>query len=290
MTQRVAVLGLGLMGSGMAKNLLRAGFPLTVYNRSRDKAAPLAAAGAGVAETPRQAVEGADVVISMVVEDSASRAIWLGETGALAAASAGTILIECSTLSTAWVRELAGLAAGKGCALLDAPVTGSQPQAEAGELGFFVGGDADVLKAATPIFNAMGQRINHLGPSGSGAAMKLINNLMGGVQMVVLAEGLALAEQAGLDMEQVVTLLANGAPGSPMVKNKAPRMVARNYETQFALRWEHKDLTYALEEGVHQTVPLPTVAAAREVYRMAMARGLADMDLSAVVEVLRAKG
>ncbi|MFN8473307.1 MAG: NAD(P)-dependent oxidoreductase [Anaerolineae bacterium] len=290
MTQRVAVLGLGLMGRGMASNLLRAGFPLTVYNRSHDKAAPLAAEGARVAETPRQAAEEADILISMVADDTASRAIWLGDAGALAAARAGMLLIECSTLSTAWVRELAGLAAGKGCALLDAPVTGSQPQAEAGELGFFVGGDAETLRQATPVLNAMGQRINHLGPTGSGATMKLVNNLMGGVQIVALAEGLALAEQAGLDMEQVITLLSNGAPGSPMVKNKGPRMVARNYETQFALRWEHKDLTYALEEGVHQTVPLPTVAAAREIYRMAMARGLGDLDLSAVIEALRPRG
>ncbi len=289
MTQRVAVLGLGLMGSGMAKNLLRAGFPLTVYNRSRDKAATLAATGAGVAEIPKQAAEGADVVISMVADDNASRAIWLGETGALAGARAGALLIECSTLSTAWVRELAGLASAKGCPLLDAPVTGSQPQAEAGELGFFVGGDADALKQAEPVLKAMGQRINHLGPTGSGVTMKLVNNLMGGVQIVALAEGLALAEHAGLDMEQVVTLLANGAPGSPMVKNKGPLMIAHNYATQFALRWEHKDLSYALEEGIQQTVPLPTVAAAREVYRMAMARGLADLDLSAVIEVLRAK-
>ena len=278
------------MGSGMAKNLLRAGFPLTVYNRSRDKAAPLAAAGARVAETPRQAAEGADVVIGMVADDTASRAIWLGESGALVGVRAGALLIECSTLSSAWVRELAGLAAGQGCALLDAPVTGSQPQAEAGELGFFVGGDAEALKQAEPILKAMGQRINHLGPTGSGVTMKLVNNLMGGVQIVALAEGLALAEKAGLDMEQVVTLLANGAPGSPMVKNKGPMMIAHNYATQFALRWEHKDLSYALDEGVQQTVPLPTVAAAREVYRLAMAHGLADLDLSAVIEVLRPKG
>jgi len=187
MTHRVAVLGLGLMGYGMANNLLRAGFPLTVYNRSRDKAAPLAAAGATVAETPRQAAEGADVVVSMVADDTASRAVWLGETGALAGARDGALLIECSTLSTAWVRELAGLASAKGCPLLDAPVTGSQPQAEAGELGFFVGGDAEALRQVEPVLKAMGQRINHHVPFSHLGARHLARRDVG--ERIAVADG-----------------------------------------------------------------------------------------------------
>lgn len=285
--QQVALLGLGIMGSGMAHNLVRKGFPLTVYNRTREKAASLEAAGARVAATPKAAGAEAEVVVCMVADDVASRAMWLGDDGALAGVQQGTILIEASTLSTAWVRELGQLAHARGATLLDAPVGGSKPQAEGGELTFFIGGDADVLAQVRPVLEAMGQRINHLGPAGSGATMKLVNNLMGGVQVAVLAEGLRLAEQAGLDMQQVVTILTNGAPGSPIVKGKAERMAQGDYDTHFALRWMHKDLSYALDEAMHQTVPLPTVAAAREVYRLAMARGFADVDFAAVIEALK---
>jgi len=285
--QRIAVLGLGIMGGAMAQNLLKAGFEVTVYNRSPEKAAPLEAAGAHVAATPREAAQTVDVVLSMVADDIASRAMWLGDDGALAGVREGQILIESSTLSTAWVRELVSLAQTRDCRFLDAPVAGSKPQVEAGELVFLVGGDADVVSRAQPVFDAMGRRVIHLGPSGSGTTLKLINNLIGGVQIAVLAEGLVLAERAGLDMEQVTSFLTNAAPGSPMVKAKAAVMTQRDYTTNFALRWMHKDLTYALDEAMYRTVPLPTVAAAREMYRMAMGRGLADQDFAAVAEVLR---
>lgn len=285
--ERVALIGLGLMGAGMGHNLLRAGVPLTVYNRTREKAAPLEEAGARVAATPREAAEGADVVLSMVADDAASRAVWLGTDGALGGVREGGLLVEHSTLSTTWVRELAELAGARGCGFLDAPVLGSKPQAEGGELVFLVGGEAAALERARPLFEAMGRRTDHMGPAGSGATMKLINNLMGGVQIAVLAEGLVLAERAGLDLQKVLFVLLNGAPGSPIVKNKAGAIAGRDYETLFALRWMHKDLSYALEEAVHQVVPLPTVAAARESYRLAMARGLGDADFSAVAEALR---
>ncbi len=285
--QQVALLGLGIMGMGMARNLMEAGVPLTVYNRSADKAQALAAEGAQVAPTPREAAAQANVVISMVADDGASRAVWLGDDGALAQIKPSTLLIESSTLSLTWVRELGALAAEHRCQFLDAPVAGSRPAAEAGELVFFVGGEASALEQARPLFEAMGRRAEHLGPAGSGATMKLVNNLMGGVQLAALAEGLVLAEQAGLDMEKVVPLLINGAPGSPLVKGKAARIVARDYHTDFALRWMHKDLGYALNAAVDEGVPMPTVAAARELYRFAIAHGHGDDDFAAVAEALR---
>jgi 3-hydroxyisobutyrate dehydrogenase len=275
------------MGSGMAHNLLKAGFPTTVYNRTREKAEPFEAEGAQVAVTAREAAQNADIVLSMVADDTASRAMWQGPDGALAGVRDGSVVIESSTLTTRWVRELSQAAQERGCRFLDAPVRGSKAQAEAGELNFLVGGDAAVLAHVQPVLEAMGRRIDHLGPIGSGATMKLINNLMGGVQIALLAEGLVLAEQAGLDMEKVVPLLINGAPGSPLVKGKAARIVARDYSTEFALRWMHKDLTYALNEAAEHNVSMATVAAAREIYRMAMARGHADDDFSAVAEALR---
>jgi 3-hydroxyisobutyrate dehydrogenase len=286
--QTVALLGLGVMGSGMAQNLLKAGFSLAVYNRTRAKAEPLAVKGARVAETPKEAVSAAQVILSMVGDDTASRAMWLGENGALAGAKPGAVLVECSTLSLPWVRELAGLAASHNLAFLDSPVTGSKDAAEAGELRLLVGGDAAVLERARPVLEAVSKRIDLFGPTGSGALIKLINNLMGGVQAVVLAEGLALAERAGLDMEQVVSFIINGAPGSPLVKGKAARMAARDYaDTQFALKWMHKDTTYALRAADEFGVPMPTVAVAREVYRMARNLGLGEADFAAVIEALR---
>jgi 3-hydroxyisobutyrate dehydrogenase len=286
--ETVALLGLGVMGSGMAHNLLKAGFPLTVYNRTRAKADALSAKGTRVASTPKEAAGDAQIVISMVGDDSASQAMWLGEDGALAGAQPGAIAIECSTLSLEWVRELAALAARHSLAFLDSPVTGSKDAAEAGELRLLVGGDAEVLERARPALEAVSRRIDLFGPTGSGALVKLINNLMGGVQAVVLAEGLALAERAGLDMEQVLSLIINGAPGSPLVKGKAARMVGRDYaDTQFALKWMHKDATYALRAADELGTPMPTLAAAREVYRLARNLGLDDADFAAVVEALR---
>ncbi len=244
--QHIALIGLGIMGNGMGHNLLKAGYPLTVYNRTVEKTTELASAGAHVAATPREAVQSADVVISIVANDDASRAVWQGQDGGLAGVGPGTTLIESSTLSPAWIHELAGLAEAKQCRLLDAPVGGSKPQAAAGELIFFVGGAQSNLESVTPILNVLGQRINYLGPTGSGATMKLVNNLMGGVQVAVLGEALALAAHAGLDTGQVADLLMNGAPGSPIVKTKAPSIVAHEYPTNFALRWMHKALSYAL--------------------------------------------
>jgi 3-hydroxyisobutyrate dehydrogenase len=285
---KVALLGLGIMGSGMAANLLKAGFPLNVYNRTAAKAEPLAALGARVASTPREASQDAKIIISMVGDDPASQAVWLGEHGALDGAKADTILVECSTLSVEWVRELARLAAARNLAFLDSPVTGSKDAAEAGELRLMVGGDAHALEQARPALEAVSKRIDHFGPTGAGATMKLINNLMGGVQAAVLGEGLALAERAGLNMEQVVTFIINAAPGSPLVKGKAARMAHSDYtDTQFALKWMHKDVTYALRAADSYGVPMPTLAAAREVYRLARNLGLDDADFAAVIEAVR---
>jgi 3-hydroxyisobutyrate dehydrogenase len=286
--QKVALLGLGIMGGGMARNLLKAGFPLTVYNRTRAKAEPLAALGASVAASPREAAAGADIIIAMVGDDTASRAVWLGESGALPLAQADAVLIECSTLSLAWVRELAERCAALGLDFLDSPVTGSKEAAEAGELKLMVGGEAAAIERARPALETLSSQIAHFGPNGAGALIKLINNLMVAAQIAILAEGLNLAERGGLDLEQVVAFLTNAGPGSPVVKSKAGRMARREYaDTQFALRWMHKDATYAMHAADEFGAPMPTVAAARELYRMARNLGLDEQDFAAVAEALR---
>ena len=183
---RAAILGLGIMGSGMAGRLLSADFPLAVYNRNRERCIPFAGAGAIIAASPGEAASGAQIVLSMVANDVASREVWLGENGALSGARPGSLLIESSTLSVGWVKELAAAAAQRGCRFLDAPVTGTKPHAASGQLLFLVGGSADALEAARPVFSALGRDVFHLGPIGSGAIMKLINNFICGVQACLL--------------------------------------------------------------------------------------------------------
>lgn len=281
----VALLGTGIMGIGIGTNLLKKGYGLRVYNRTADKAQPLLDAGATLAATPREAAQGASVVISMVGDDTASRGVWTGDDGALAGVAAGTVLVECSTLTPEWVRELNGLAADVGCALLDSPVTGSKPAAEAGELGLLVGGDAAVIEQVRPVLEAFSTRIMHFGPTGSGETMKLINNLLGAVQVASISEALLLAERTGLDMQQVTTMLTNGAPASPIVKTKIDRIVARDYdETHFALRWMFKDAGYGLKVAEELGQSMPVLAAARAVYERAVERGFGDKDFAAVAE------
>jgi 3-hydroxyisobutyrate dehydrogenase len=286
---KAAFLGLGVMGEPMARNLLKGGFALSVWNRTRAKAERLSGEGARVSATPREAALEADFVVSMVSDDAASRGVWLGDDGALAGAPQGALLIECSTLSLAWVRELSTIATDRGFAFLDSPVAGSTDAAAAGSLNLFVGGEAAVLERARPVLEKLSASINHMGPGGAGALMKLINNQMLGVQALALAEALAFAERAGLSMEQVVPLIQNGAGGSPTVKRKAPMMAERQYAVQFAMKWLHKDLGYALAAADQHGAPLPAVATAHEVFRMARNAGHADKDFAALIEVLRAR-
>jgi 3-hydroxyisobutyrate dehydrogenase len=284
---RIAFLGLGIMGIAMARRLLDAGFPLTVFNRSADKARPLAGAGARVASTPREAAGAVDMVIGMVTDDPASRELWLGANGALAGVARGTLLIESSTLSTEWVRELGAAAAAAGCEFLDAPVSGSKPQAIAGELNFLVGGSAEAVEKARPAFAAMGRSVVHAGPSGSGALLKLINNFMTGVQMVSLAEAMALIEKSGLDQARALEVLTTGAPGSPIVKTTSARMTARDYTPNFQLQLAAKDLRYAMAEAERRGLTLSTAAAAFEIMNRGIQGGRGAQDFSSVIEEFR---
>jgi 3-hydroxyisobutyrate dehydrogenase len=283
----VAFLGLGVMGSGMAARLAANGHTVAVWNRSRERAEPLVAQGARPAATPRDAAQFADAIVAMVADDPASRTVWLGSDGALEGASRGAILIESSTLSPAWCEELSAAAAAKGCVFLDAPVTGSKTQAASGELRFLVGGPAEVLERARPYLAAMGRETLHLGTTGAGARMKLINNFICGIQAAALAEGVALIERVGLDRTAALSILSTGAPGSPLVNAVAPRMAKSDYTVNFGLALMHKDLTYSIDEAARAGVPLRTAERARELYATAMAQGLGEKDFSAIVEPLR---
>jgi 3-hydroxyisobutyrate dehydrogenase len=283
----VALLGTGTMGGGMAANLLKAGFPLTIYNRTRTKAEPFAAQGARIADTPASAVQGAHLVLSMLSDDNASRAAWTGEKGALAAAETGAILVECSTASPAWVAELAALAEARGLQLLDAPVTGSRVQAEGGQLTFLVGGSEAALAAIRSPLEAMSKEIIHLGPVTSGAKMKLLNNFLCGVQVASLAEAMVWLEHSGLDRDKALQVLKNGAPGSPLLAGISARMTSEDYTVNFLLRLLSKDLAYAHAAAAQSGVDLTTAANAQQLFDRAAAAGYGEKDMSAVVEVLR---
>lgn len=286
-SMKVAVLGLGIMGSGMARQLLAAGFEVSVWNRSADKAAPLGEAGARVAATPAEAATGAAVVVAMLADDAVSRAVWTGEGGALAAMDAGTIVIESSTLTGGWVKELAGLATARGVGFLEAPVTGSRDQAAQGALRFLVGGDVDVLAAARSAFDAMGSAVVHLGPVGSAATVKLANNFLCGVQAASLAEAVALFERQGLDVEQAVAILTDGAPGSPIVKAVSRRMLDRAYDPHFLVPLMAKDLGYAGQTLAEVGITSAIADAARQRFLEADGAGHGRYDIAAIVEPLR---
>jgi len=276
------------MGAGMAGRVLTAGFPLAVYNRNPEKTASFAKAGAFVARTPRDAAARADIIISMLADDNASRAVWLDkDTGALAAAAPGTWLVESSTASVQWIHELAVAAKHRQCELLDAPVTGSKPQAAAGELLFLVGGSAEALAAVRPVLVVMSRDVLHLGPLGSGATLKLVNNFLCGVQAASLAEAMALLNASGLDKEKSIAVLTAGAPGSPLLKILTTRAAANDFTPNFALRLMAKDLTYAREEGARHGIAMNTATPAITDFEKAIAAGYGDKDFSAVIPALQ---
>jgi 3-hydroxyisobutyrate dehydrogenase len=286
MSNRVAILGLGIMGSGMAHRLLSSGFQVAVYSRNREKAKPLADAGAFVAASPAEAAARSEIILSMVADDFASRAVWLGDKGALAGAKPGSILIESSTLTVEWVKELAAAASQRGCEFLDAPVTGTKPHAESGQLLFLVGGPESALDKVRQVFSVLGRDIVYLGPTGSGALMKLINNFMAAVQAVSFGEALALIKAGSLDRDKAVSILTDGVPGSPMVKRVATRVATGDFTPHFFMRLMAKDVGYAIKEAKERGLTLPTAAAALSVFQDAIENGRGEEDFTAVVKAV----
>jgi len=285
--QRIALLGIGTMGNGMAGNLLRAESPLVVYNRTKEKAEHLAAKGAQIADTPAAAAKDADVVISMLSDDRASRAAWLGADGALEAMRLGSIVVECGTVSPDWIVELKDRATARGLRMLEAPVTGSRLQAEAGQLTFLVGSDVESLEEVRSVLVPMSKVIIHVGPVGAGGQLKLINNFLCGVQVASFAEAVAWVEHTNLNRGQALDFLKTGAAGSGILTAMTDRMTARTYEVNFLLRLLNKDLRYAQQAAADKGVSLTTAAVTEKLFDRAETQGLGEKDMSAVVEVLR---
>jgi 3-hydroxyisobutyrate dehydrogenase len=286
---RVAMIGLGRMGSGMAGRLLAAGHEVVVANRTPGRAAVLVAAGAQLAASPADACAGAEAVIVMVSDDEASRAVWDGPQGALAGLAPGALAIECSTLSADRVRELASAAGAAGLRYVDAPVTGLPDAASAGELTLLVGADPADLEVAGVFLEPLAAQILHFGPVGSGTAYKLIVNLIGAVQIAGVAEGLALAERAGLDLDQVVAALAIGQAASPQVVRNSRRMAAADHDrfVVFSGNLRRKDADYAMRLAAQLGVGAPFGRVALDGLDALVAAGLGEANESAVIEVAR---
>lgn len=282
----ISVLGLGAMGSRMAANLMKAGHAVTVWNRSPDKAARLVAAGARLAATPRAAAREADFVIVTVRDDEASRAIWLDPTnGALEAMRPDAMAIESSTLSVHWVRELGAIAANSGVAFLDAPVAGSRPQAEAGQLIYFVGGEASAFARAELLLKAMGGSVHHAGAVGSGAGVKLMVNALFGIQLAAIGELVGFAKKIGLDTAKATEILGSTPVCSPAAKLAAGAMLAGNFTPMFPIALAEKDFGYVVAVAERAQADVPISVAAHQVFAEALLRGYGEDNITGVVKV-----
>jgi 3-hydroxyisobutyrate dehydrogenase-like beta-hydroxyacid dehydrogenase len=284
---RVAFLGLGIMGARMAANLARAGHELTVWNRTAAKAEAWAAEhGGSVASSPRSAADGADAVVTMVVDGAQVEQVVLGEEGAVHGAAAGTLFVDMSTIAPADARRVGAALAARELRFLDAPVTGSSPKAEDGTLTIMAGGAQEDFERARPLFEAMGEVILHVGPRGHGQAVKVISNAVTATNCATLAQALVVGRAAGVELEALVRVMAAGSASSTMVALKAQPMLAHDFEPLFRLEHMLKDVGLCLDESRAVGAPFPAAASARELYVAAMARGLADRDFAAVLEVI----
>ncbi|SFF37767.1 3-hydroxyisobutyrate dehydrogenase [Paenibacillus algorifonticola] len=280
----VAFIGLGVMGMGMAANLLRKGYSVTVYNRTPGKAAALIELGATEALTPAEAAGGNDVVITMISNDQAIRDVYYGENGIFSAVRSGTLLIDSSTISPSLARELAATAEQKGASFLDAPVTGSKPAADAGTLVFMIGGSKAVLGANDDIMLAMGGKLIYMGENGSGSIAKLAHNTIVGINVVALTEGMAIAASGGLDSNAFLELVQAGSASSKSAELKGPKLINANYDVQFSLELMLKDLKLSSVLSDSLRVPTPLLESAKSMFQVGESMGLSELDMCAVAQ------
>jgi 3-hydroxyisobutyrate dehydrogenase-like beta-hydroxyacid dehydrogenase len=284
----VAFLGLGIMGSRQAANLVRAGHQVTVWNRTRAKADAFAAEHrATVAATPREAAAAADVVISMVVDGAQVAEVLLAEPdGAVHGARPGAVFVDMTTIAPSQTRAIGAELAERGVRFVDAPVTGSSPKAEAGTLTIMVGGDAADIEHVRPLFEAMGSLIVHAGELGQGEMVKLISNSVAAANAATLAQALVAGRATGCDLDALIEVMANGSGGSAMLDLKARPMLERDFSTLFKLEHMLKDVRLCLEEAQAAGVPFPAAATVRDLLAAGMGRGLGEADFAAVLEVV----
>jgi 3-hydroxyisobutyrate dehydrogenase-like beta-hydroxyacid dehydrogenase len=282
----VGYVGLGVMGSSIVRRLLAAGHDVTVWNRTPEKAEPLLEAGALWADSPREVAERSDVVFTMVTNTAAVRAVTEGPDGIIAGLAPGKIYVDMSTASPANTRALAEQVAEVGAQMLDAPVSGTSITVDQGKASIMVGGDEDAFERATPILEAIGPKVFHLGPSGSAVTIKIAINLSLAVQMLAFSEGVLIAEKSGIARERAVEVMLASVIASPMVAYRGPLVLGHPDEVWFDCHMMQKDLNLALELGRELEVPLPTTAVTNELLTAANGMGIGERDFAVLFDVL----
>ena len=284
---RVAFLGLGIMGSRMAANLDRSDFELTVWNRTTAKAQAFCGGHrAQLARTPAQAAEGAEVVVTMVVDGPQVEHVLLGTDGVASGAHEGVLCVDCSTIGAAATQRIAAALHRRGIRMIDAPVTGSAPRAQDGTLTIMVGGTTADVERARPVLQAMGETIIHVGPLGHGQTVKLLNNAVAATNAATLAQALIAGARAGLDLEALVAVMRSGSAASTMVELKAEPMRKHDYSTLFKLDHMLKDVRLCLEESESAGAAFPYAALTRETLVAAATMGHGEDDFAALLEPL----
>jgi len=284
--RRIGFIGLGLMGRPIAQRLLDARYPLTVWNRTAEKAKELLAGGAAWADCPAGVAQSSDVVIIMVTDSAASEEVICGPHGVLDRGRAGLIVIDMSSIAPDMSRSIAVRALDKGVAMLDAPVTGAPRVASEGKLGIMVGGPRETFETCMPILETLAAKIVYAGENGMGTTLKLVNNLILGVTIHAAAEALVLAMKAGLDPQTVIDITSVGGARTAAMEIRGPRMVHRDFTPHFSANNMYKDLSTALKLAEECGVALPAGSICREILRTVKSQGKGDLDSCAVLTVL----
>ncbi len=286
MDQHVGLIGLGIMGKPMGKNILKAGFPLTVWNRTRSRADELQALGATMANSPREVAARSDIIITIVSDSPDVQEVILGENGVIHGVKPGSVVVDMSTISPQVTREIARTLKDKGVEMLDAPVSGGEKGAIEGTLSIMVGGDAAVLERVRPVFNAMGKRIVHIGENGMGQVCKLANQIAVVLNNLSMSEALVFAAKSGADPAKVLEAIQAGAAGSWALNNYAPKILKRDFSPGFMVSLQQKDLKLVMEAARDLNLSLPGTALTYELQKALQAWGLEREGNFAVVKVL----
>lgn len=284
--QKIGWIGLGKMGIPMSKNLIKKGYPVTVYNRTKEKTKELIAEGAKVADSPKELASGSDVVISMISDDPALEEVSIGKNGAFEGARPGMIFIDMSTVSPVSSGKVAEAGEKKGIKYLRAPVSGSTALAAAGTLTIFASGPKDAYDKCVDIFGAMGQKIFHVGTGDEARYLKLLLNMMVGTTSAMIAEALTFGKRGGMDWEQMIDIISASVVASPLVNYKAQMLKSRNFSAMFTIDQMAKDFDIALDTGRSANVPMPMTAMVRQFYEALRAKGKGDIDFFALVTLM----
>ncbi|WP_018756402.1 NAD(P)-dependent oxidoreductase [Paenibacillus terrigena] len=282
--KNIGFIGLGTMGAPMVANLLSKGFAVTVYNRTASKTEESRALGATVANTPAEAAQASDVLISIISNDQATEAVYYGENGIFAGLHANLTIIDCSTLSPALVKRLSKDLAAQSVSFLDAPVTGSKPGAVNGTLLFMIGGEESVMQQHMDVFEALGTKFLYMGENGSGSIAKLAHNTIVGINNVALVEGFSIAAKANLPMYNFMELIQSGSAGSKAAELKGRKIIEHDFSNQFSLNLMLKDMKLSSQLTDEMQLPTPMLEAAKSMLQMGQSQGFGEEDLSAVAK------